>query len=283
MALGVLRPDHMRLLSLMPILAGCSAVEPPAPTSGQHLRLVLDDMTLPRSAADIAAAAINFTHDGRPYEDELGVWLEALAKGGSDDAPDDASIRRMIGEGRVPSLIDVFDGGGLEPGDIVGVSYSGTPEAAASVLRASVTSDHGFATIGMQAASPTVLVPAFVDADPTPVQLDYAELELEPDGVGAYGVRIQGMAEPDPLATAVCTGLIQMITADPSDHPELNTVIDTNQDGTISVDECRESSIIQSLTAPDVTGPNHRVYCSFAIAAHVVTPPSVPPAEPRSP
>src|SRR5215469_14969540 len=132
----------MRLSIFVPVLAGCAASPTvPTPDSGVHLRLVLDDVVLPTSDDDARAIAIDFNHDGIP-DNTIGSVIAGLM--GLGDALDDAGARRVIGEGRVPSVIDVFDSGGTGSGDVVGLAYVDTPAANASVLRAIADAAGGF-------------------------------------------------------------------------------------------------------------------------------------------
>jgi hypothetical protein len=268
----------MRVLWLVPVVASCTAQRSslPTPESGAHLRLVVDDVTLPVSRSDADSVGIDFDDDDRP-DNEIGDVIEGLAALGY--ARDAASVRGLIDAGRVPSVIDVFDGGGTESGDIVGLEYDGMPGAIGSVLRGSADGSGGFATVATQAASLTVLLPVLLDADPTPLQLDYAALEMSPTGDGGYDVRLQGLVEHDPLVTAACTSIWQLYTADPKNHAELITLVG-GSDGGITLDDCVQSSFMHSLLAPDIFSDGQQ-YCSFGIALHVFTPPSVPPAEPR--
>ena len=256
------------------ILVGCTASEPPTPESGPYRRLVLDDMALPTSFVLADSLGIDLNGDGN-VDNALGTALRTLFAQG--DVRDDSSVRGLIGSGAVPSLIDVFGSG-----DLVGVAFHGTPTSDATVLRGTVDGAGGI-DAELQETSLTLLLPALVDADPSPVQLDYAALELSPTGDGGYDVGLQGLAEDKPLKNAACVGLIQMIENDPEDHQEVLMLLDTNQDGKTSLAECVASSVVATLLYPDVMGPDDQPYFSIGLGMHVVTPPSVPPAEPRSP
>lgn len=257
----------------MPVLASCAASPsaPPTPESGEHIRLVLDDVTLPADGSAASGVAVDFNGDGI-LDNVIGDVIAALV-GLGGEARDDASVRSLIGSGGVPSVIDVFGAGS----DVVGIEYQGRAGDAASVLRATADGSGGYATDGVLPASLTVLIPVLQDADAIAMQLDYAAIALTPTGSGGYDVVLQGLVEPDPLVTAGCAALFQMIAADPAAHADLVSLLDTNHDGTLSPDEC--TSYMRNLVGPDVTaGSNRTPYTSLGIALHVLAPPSVPPS-----
>src|SRR6185503_19988412 len=152
----------MRLSILVPVLAGCAApsATPPTPDSGAHMRLVLDDVALPTSAGDAAAAARDFNGDGI-LDNVIGDVIASLMSVG--DSLDDAGVRDLIGAGRVPSVLDVFGSG-----ELVGLAYLDTPSESTSVLLATADGTGGFATHDVEAISHAVLGPVLPGADPIP-------------------------------------------------------------------------------------------------------------------
>jgi hypothetical protein len=268
----------MRLHAIVPILAAaCTSSAPePTPALGVRRYMFVDDEVLPTSIADVVAAGSDLDGDTK-VDNALGDALAALVE--QRDARDDASIRRTIASGQVPSTIEIFDANGTEPGAIVGIRYSTRGDAPAPVVRGRATDDGGFAAVALQAGPMPLVVPAVVDAAPVPIVLEYAQLELAPDGSDGYAVRVQGLADAGQVAQAACTALIQMIAADPQDHVQLIGLLDGDGDGTVSPAECPNSPLARTLFAADVRGPDDRPYLSFGIALHAQVPRNVPAIE----
>ncbi|HEX4452094.1 MAG TPA: hypothetical protein VH143_14545 [Kofleriaceae bacterium] len=265
----------MRLLVLVPILAACTAAdtEIATPDSGATQRFVIDDFTFPTSEDEATALGSDLDGDGF-VDNEIGMAISALST--EADIRDDTSIRALIGSGQVPSSIEIFGSD-----DVVGVRYDATQGSGGTVLRGSPV-DGGFATVALQRAETTLLLPALVDADPTPLVLDYVQMQLAPTGSGGYDVRVQGLVEPVPAANAVCIGLLQMIANNPAAHAGVIEILDglgsDNEPPTMA--QCLKSSAIESLLAPDVEqGSDRAAFVSIGIALHVFTPRNVPPFE----
>ncbi len=247
------------------------------PTSGPLQRFVVDNFAYPATSDD--AKAFGSDLDGDGYVDNaIGDALSALAT--EHDIRDDSSIRSLIGSGAVPSSIQIFDDNGDDPTDIVGIEYLGTQTASGAILRGSELAGGGIATLGLEAGSTTLLLPVFPDADPTPIELAYSAIQMAPDGSGGFDVRIQGLAEPEPLASAACVGMLQMIAADPQAYTGLSGVLTDGSGGTITQSECVASNLIRSLLAPDVIAPDRQPYVSLGIGAHVFVPRDTPPFAP---
>lgn len=277
----------MRLLALLPILAACTtsdtgtdADDVPTPHDGSHLRLVIDDYVLPTTEDEAEAMGSDFDHDGN-LDNAIGIAISALST--YADIRDDASIRALIGSGQVPSSLEIF--GSDDDDQVVGVEYFTTPGIDGSLMRGTALADGGF-TVGLGETQNTLLLPALVDADPTPIGLAYTEMQLSPTGSGSYDVRVQGLVAQDALLYTVCTSLLQAITADPSAHPYLIDFIDgidilsgSANPPLPTLEQCIQSSGLANLFSPDVTGPDDGMYVSFGIVLRVVTPRNVPPFE----
>jgi hypothetical protein len=266
----------MRLLIIVPLLAACTRDASIAtPTSGSMQRYVVDDFTYPTTDDQVKSFGSDL--DGNGYVDNaIGDVLSALAS--QDDVRDDSSIRSLIGSGGVPSSIQIFDDDGDDANDIVGIEYLGTQTAGGAILRGSELAGGGIATLGLEAGSTTLLLPVFLDAVPTPVELAYSAIEMSPDGSGGFDVRIQGLAEPAPLASAACVSMLQMIAADPQAYDGLVAALSNGSGGVVTQGECVASRAIHTLLAPDVTGPDQQPYVSLGIGAHVFVPRDIPPA-----
>jgi hypothetical protein len=246
------------MLFFVPVLAACAATKSaPTPEGGLRNAFAVDDYTLPRNSIEAAADGSDLSGDGAP-NNALGDALVGLVS--EDDMRDDASIRRLIGSGLDSTVIEVFDDDGDEPGAIVGVRYGG-----ASVLRAQVLATDAIATTKLQPNDATIFLPAIIDAEPTPLDVVYMQLEMASDGSG-YEVRVQGMLDDDEVKHAACAGFIQLLATDPANS--MRRLLDSNGDGTVTPDECVNSSVIQTLLAPDLVGSDGVQYLSFGIALH---------------
>jgi hypothetical protein len=263
----------MRLLALVPILAACTAAdtEIATPDSGAYQRFVIDDFTFPTSEDEAKAFGSDLDGDGM-VDNEIGLAISALST--QADIRDDASVRALIGSGQVPSSLEIFGSD-----DVVGLQYFATQDGAGAVLRGS-SLDGGFATDALEHDEMTLLLPALVDAAPTPLALDYAQMQLTADGSGGYDVRMQGLVEPAQAANAVCIGLLQMIANNPAAHEGVTEILDGNGSDREppTMVQCLASSAIESLLAPDVDEGSD-AYVSIGIALHVFTPRNVPPFE----
>jgi hypothetical protein len=267
----------MRLLVLLPILAACTASETePTPDHGAHLRLLVDDFVFPTT--DEQATSFGSDLDGDNYPDnQIGELIADLME--QADIRDDASVRALIDSDQLASSLEIFAGSD-DPDEIVGLQYFATPSDGGAVLRGSSSSGGGFATLGgLQQGAMTLVLPALVDADPTPLELEWEQLQLAPSGSGAYEVRLQGLVDQALAQHAVCTNMLQMIANNPSGHAGIIQALDLNMDGTVTMTECLDSNAIASLLAANVIGPDKIAYVSIGIAMHVFTPRNVPPFE----
>jgi hypothetical protein len=276
MALLMLCQPSMRSVVALGVLAACTTAgtEVSTPDDGAYQRFVVDDFTFPATDSEVEASGSDL--GGPDINNAIGGAIAVLSS--QEDIRDDASIRALIGSGQVPSSLEVFGSG-----NVVGLQYFATPEQAGGVLRGAALDGGGFSTDGLQPGAMTLLVPALVDADPTPLQLEYTQMKLAPSGSGAYDVRLQGLVDPARAASAVCTGLLQTIANDPSAHDALIEILEDNPDGSDdpppTMTQCLQSSAIKTLLAPDVTGPDKQPFVSIGIGLHVLTPRNVPPFE----
>jgi hypothetical protein len=245
----------------------------PTPTTGAMQRFVIDDVSLPTTEDEATAAGSDLDGNGA-IDNEIGNVIEALST--VEDVRDDASVRSLIDHGAVPSSIEIFDANGDADGAVIGLAFFGRQTDEPSVLRGTALGS-GFATDGLQATTTTVVLPVFLDADPTPIPLAFAQYQLVPDATG-FELGIQGMAEPVQTAEAACTSLLQMITADPAQFTGVVASLDGNGDGKVTQAECLASSAIKSLLSPDVEGPDRQHYVSVGIDVHVFAPRDIPPS-----
>jgi hypothetical protein len=248
------------------------------PFTGPTTRFAIDHITLPSSAAAAKEVADDLNGDGG-YDNLIGDATALLAVGKDLTSHGDD----MIGAGVIASSIEL-QATDLQDAARAGATYFGADGDAATTMGgtivAGVFASNRTRTTHVPGKA-TLVLPVFADADPTIVELDAMELDLEPDGSGGYDALVRG-GIPNALA-ALVPGLIQMIANDPADHIPLAGQLDTNRDGTITPDEVTQNLVIKSIfIPPDVTLFGQEL-SSLGFAAHLVPCPSggcaAPPAD----
>ena len=253
-------------------LAACTAAgsdhDVVGPFTGPTTRFAIDHITLPSShpAADKLGDDLN--GDGC-IDNEIGDVIGLLVAGGNVTSHGDD----MIGAGVIASSIEL-QATDLENATRAGATYFGADDDNATTMGGTIVAG-AFASNRTRTThvpgKATLVLPVFEDADPTIVELDAMELDLEPDGSGGYNALVRG-GIPDPIS-ALAPGMIQMIANDPADHIPLAGDLDTNRDGQITPDEVAQFPIIASFLAPDVTLFGQEL-SSVGFAAHLVPCPS---------
>lgn len=268
----------MRAFVCLPLVAACATPSSPSieptPSDGAAERFVIDDVSFPTTEDEAKAAGSDLDGDG-VVDNAIGIAIEGLLYFG--DVRDDASVRTLIGQGAVPSSIEIFGANGDADDSVVGLAYLGRQTDERSVLRGTMLGSAGFATDGLEATTTTLLLPAFLDVEPTAIDLAFAQYQLVPDASG-FELGIQGMAEPTQTASAACTSILQMIAADPDAHEQLLEDLG-GRNGIVTIADCLASNVIRTLLSPDVTGPDRQSYVSIGIDVHVSAPRNVPPFE----
>ncbi|HEX7700664.1 MAG TPA: hypothetical protein VF403_08085, partial [Kofleriaceae bacterium] len=207
----------MRLLPLLPFLAACTGGvgdDVVGPFTGATHRFVIDSYTLP--AFDAQARDLGDDLDGNgTVDNEVGLTFATLS--GQGDLTKYASSMGAVG--LLPSAVliqaDMFD-----DDDSVGVSYIGRPGDTSVPVGGrfvgGVFSSNRTATTS-HGAEGTLVLPVFIDADPTGFVLDRGEIDLTPDSTGYSGL-IRGEIASDVALKAAATSMQQMVMSNPRDH-----------------------------------------------------------------
>ena len=235
------------MLVVAALVAGCGggAVEVEGPFTGAARRFFVSSVALPMQRSDFGA---DLNGDGRPDNQfgnlagEIGIAMGTQEHGDEIVAADSTPmVLEIVSDD--PALLDDatvgvrFLGAEGAPGDQVGASlHSG-------VLRSNRVSLR-------HAEAATVRVPLFADADMSAVWLDRYQIDLTANGTGGFVGRINGTIPPADVVADLFPAFDQMLR----NHPRSTFIhlFDLDRDGKITVDELRQSRLIQSLTAPDV-------------------------------
>jgi hypothetical protein len=155
--------------------------------------------------------------------------------------------------------------------DSVGVSYIGRPGdtsvAVGGRFVGGVFSSNRTATTN-HGAEGTLVLPVFIDADPTAFVLDRGEIDLTPDSTGYSGL-IRGAIASDAALHAAATSVQQMVMNNPQDHAQFGIILDANNDGRVTVDDVLQSSLIRELLASDLTY-NNDAFVSIGFGVHLI-------------
>jgi hypothetical protein len=235
------------------------------PYSGPIRRYEIDDFKLPSNNNQARELGRDLNGD-RTADNTFGMLTGTLSAWN-----DLATARDTIGSGLVRSVIEV-QADDLLDDDSVALWYIGADGNAASALGARLhdgtiisnpihTSQHQ--------AEARVHLPVFIDADPTILDLLALEIELQPDGAGGFTGFLYGALRSEDAVEAAYRGIAQMMVTDPAYHRSLRYMFDVNHDGVIQHDEIANSSLIQSLFAPDVTIPGLGRLMSFGVSMHL--------------
>jgi hypothetical protein len=258
----------MRLLPLLPFLAACSGGvgdDVVGPFTGATHRFVIDRYTLPTTNAQAGQLGDDLDGNGTT-DNEIGIIFDTLS--GQGDLTKSASS--MAAVGLLPSAV-MIQADTLVDDDSVGVSYIGRPgdtsvpvggQFVGGVFSSNRTasSTHG--------AEGTLVLPVFVDADPTGFVLDRGEIDLTPDSTGYTGL-IRGEIASDVALKAAATSMQQMVMSNPQDHAPFGSLLDGNKDGRVTVDEVAQSSLIAALLAPDLKRDG-ATFLSIGFGVHLI-------------
>jgi hypothetical protein len=254
----------MRVLSLLPFLAACTSGvgdDVVGPFTGATHRYVIDHYTLPTSNKTATDFGDDLDGNGT-VDDQVGLIFGTLESQG--DLTKYASSMSAVG--LLPSAV-LIQADSLDDDDSVGVSYIGRPgdtsvpvggRFAGGVFSSnrSATSSHG--------AEGTLVLPVFIDADPTGFVLDRGEIDLTPDATGYSGL-IRGEIASDVALKSAAASLQQMVMSNPQDHAPFGSVLDGNKDGRVTLDEVTHSSLVMALIAPDLPG-----FLSIGFGVHLI-------------
>jgi hypothetical protein len=241
----------MRLFSLLPFLAACTGGagdDVVGPFTGATHRYVIDRYTLPTANAQATQLGDDLDGNGT-IDNEVGIIFGTLS--GQGDLTKYASSMSAVG--LLPSAV-MIQADSLADDDSVGVSYIGRPGDTSVPVggrfvggvfssNRTATTEHG--------AEGTLVLPVFIDADPTGFVLDRGEIDLTPDSTGYSGL-IRGEIASDVALEAAATSMQQMVMSNPKDHAPFGSLLDGNEDGRVTVDEVTQSPLITALLEPDL-------------------------------
>jgi hypothetical protein len=159
----------------------------------------------------------------------------------------------MAAVGLLPSTIEI-QADSLDNDDSVGVSYIGRPGDTAIPAGGRIAGGNFRSNRTATTAHPAegaLVLPVFVDADPTGFVLLDAEIDLTRDSTGYTGV-VRGEVDAQAALLAASTSLLQMVTSNPHDHPVLGAIFDQDHDGVVTLQEIMTSPLVVDLLAPDL-------------------------------
>ncbi len=227
------------------------------PFTGTTYRYVVDQFWLPGNDNGAQMEADDLTGDGIVV-DQFGIMTGLLAYSHDLSTAGPA----MMASGVIASTVEIL-ADDLSDDPTVQVTYFGaagdTPTPIGGSLAGGMFVSNRTATTAVP-GSASVVLPVFVDADPSVFRVDGLEMNLTSDGSGGFdGFVGGGIPEPIALDTAAA-GIVQMIASDPTTHVELADQVDTNHDGQLSLAEVSSSSYLEANLAPDLSLYDGGVY-----------------------
>jgi hypothetical protein len=267
--LNIMRATGLALcLSSAIALAACGTDEPAditGPFTGATRRYVVDAITLPMTTSDARAAADDLDGDGT-VDNAVGNAIASLAQQG------DVSLHGadMIASGVIASSVEIV-ADDLTDDDTVSVTYHGhdgdaTVEVGGKLVDGRFVSNRTRSTSHPGSAS--VVLPVFIDADPTTLAVSNVEIDLEADGSGGYNATVRGTTDPAQTIAAAWTGASQMLSANPQDHLAFLYFVDTSGDGLVNEAEFSNSFVIQNSFTSDIRVDGNDVL-SFGLQLHL--------------
>jgi hypothetical protein len=218
------------------------------PFTGATARFAVDTIQLPYDLASSRELGDDLKGDGT-IDNQIGAVAEYLASQHAAATPAD-----VIAAGVVASSIEI-QADNLDHASAAGVWYFGAGDDVATPVGGSIINGvfSSNRTRTTRAAGTAIArLPILIAADPSVLELHAMEIDLTPDDSGGYDALVRGGITVGVL-DAAAIGVPQMIASDPDDPYLLARAIDTNVDGVITAAEVRDSSLVQSMLAPDIT------------------------------
>lgn len=241
----------MRAL-LLAALVACNSPQPgdgdvTGPFTGATHRFAIDRFDLPGNRDEVRLEGDDLDGDGI-VDNAIGSLFVSLID--QDDVAPHA--QDLSATGLLPTTIEI-QANDLVDDDHVGVSYIGRPgdsslpvgggfKNGTFISNRTVTSTHF--------AEGSIILPFFIDADPTQFALDHGEIDLVADGDGGYTGQLRGLIHADVALHQAAVSISQMLLANPAQHVGFLYVLRLM--GPFSV-ETIEQSYLKDLLAPDVT------------------------------
>jgi hypothetical protein len=257
-----------RFLVLALALGGCGNDEVVGPFTGETHRFVVDHFTVPTTSVAAHALGDDFNNDGDP-DNAIGAVVASLYAD-HDITPYSGE---MLASGAITSSVEIQTLDVKHP-ETAGVRYFGAIGAAATVMggtfdeAGNFTSNRTATTTASALGAATIVLPVFIDADPSTLELQHAEVDLTPDGAGGYDARFRGLVTTLNARHVAAVGLAQMINSNPKDHGGAFYFVNTIKDDHVTVAEIEASNLITSLLAPDIKGGDNG-FLSVAFEVHL--------------
>ena len=238
-------------LLLALVTAACTTTEPVVvgPYTGEARRFVVDSITLPITGDDWDAVSGDLNGGGP--DNVLGSAFRALAGEGllTNNGAD------MVAAGAIASSV-IITADDFTDDASVSVRYLGT-EDADSIEAGGRFEDGRYASNRTArthvTGAATLVLPVFVDADPSVLPVIGLELELEPDGAGGYDAILRGGVPAASALAAASEAIVQMLESNPGDHIGFMTLVDTvPYDWRATREEVESNFLVESLLAPDL-------------------------------
>ncbi|MEO8846806.1 MAG: hypothetical protein ABI591_16865 [Kofleriaceae bacterium] len=256
-------------MSVLPFLAACTSAagtgDVVGPFTGATHRYAIDHYTISMNNNDARTLGDDLDGDGA-VDNRIGMTFASLSSQG-----DLTTYASSIGAvGLLPSTV-LIQADALDNDDSVGVSYIGRPGDTSVPVggrfvdgvfasNRTATTSHG--------AQGTLVLPVFIDADPTGFVLNRGEIDLTPDGTGFTGL-IRGEIAGDAALQAAATSLQQMVMSNPQDHAPFGQILDANKDGRVTADEVAANSFVKALLEPDLT-TGDSAFLSIGFGVHLI-------------
>ncbi len=238
----------MRALLIVPFFAACGSSVPDdviGPFPGQAHRYAIDRFILP-SSGDSSYRTLGADLDGDGVIDNaLGAGIANLAGfGNAPMHPED-----LIADGLVQSAIEIYEG---SPAGVAYVGVPGTPGVAVGGVLANGGFRSNRTATGEHLLEASLVLPAFIDADPATFALVDGQIDLSPDGAGGYDGVVRGLVDPAAATMEAARLILQMANQAPHDHRGLEAIFDTDRDGEITIAEVLANATFRASLTPDI-------------------------------
>lgn len=253
----MLRSDHMqRTLLLVAALAACAdsdsdrSKDVVGPFTGPTHRFVVDAIGLPKTTTE--ARSIGGDLDGNgTVDNQLGAVVANLHSNGNLTPHG----KDMIAAGTVRMTVEIT-ADELVDDPTVGVKIIGHDDGSVVEVGGRLVDGKFVSNRTATTAVPgkgTLVLPVFIDADPSVLPLEHVQLELTLVDGGLTGL-VQGAADPRVVADAAYDGARQMLAARPGSHRFFMRLFENEpRDWQLDREEFASNGLLRSLIAPDTT------------------------------
>ena len=259
------------------LLAACNAIKPtPAPTqtpqvlpaSGEQYYFVTNKLLLPTTQAQTEAYALNVDGDSQQRPDNKFGDLFTLLASAAQGIELQASLDQAVNTGQLVSLHVVKADGLLNDPSVLWSIFAGQKSQSAPRFDGSdnLTVDTaapaysplvGLLTNGRFTGGPgSGRVQIFLLGQPVDVDLIGVRLEADLSAQGCANGKLGGGVTVEEfrgkLLPAIASGLNQIITADKDASNTLLPVFDTDNNGTVTVQEIENNPLLMMAISPDL-------------------------------